>query len=153
MSPFVRRGDINIRSTSAPIFFGRGSKTGSDDILRLMRRFWKHLQQLPYLSLYTVIEYIVFWWYTLLYKKIICLKLNGECFYKLKCTIMLIFHLLTCMFTLHRIYIYILLCQSHTNTLTSEGLVCHAPSTKNLYWCSPSGNSIIVKKSPWLKFK
>lgn len=34
---------------------------------------------------------------------------------------------------------------------TSEALWSHWPSTKNLYWCSPSGNSIIVKKSPLLE--
>lgn len=34
--------------------------------------------------------------------------------------------------------------------LTSPGSCLHSPSTKNLYWCSPSGKSIIVTKSPWL---
>lgn len=34
--------------------------------------------------------------------------------------------------------------------ITRPGSCLHSPSTKNLYWCSPSGKSIIVTKSPWL---
>lgn len=34
--------------------------------------------------------------------------------------------------------------------VTSDGSWTHWPSTKNLYWCSPSGRSRIATKSLWL---
>lgn len=34
--------------------------------------------------------------------------------------------------------------------VTSVGSWVHCPSTKNLYWCSPSGNSTITTKLFWL---
>ena len=37
--------------------------------------------------------------------------------------------------------------------LTSDGSWTHCPSTKNLYWCSPSGRSRMATKSLWLQKK
>lgn len=37
--------------------------------------------------------------------------------------------------------------------VTSDGSWSHWPSTKNLYWCSPSGSSKIATKSLWLQKK
>lgn len=41
-------------------------------------------------------------------------------------------------------------CRDKALSVTSDGSWTHWPSTKNLYWCSPSGRSRIATKSLWL---
>lgn len=42
------------------------------------------------------------------------------------------------------------ICSEKALRVTSDGSWTHWPSTKNLYWCSPSGRSRIATKSLWL---